>query len=47
MHLTRYYMYKRIKEYFDATMRGNILGIIGIKNVYPFIYKSISIISEV
>ena len=34
MHLTRYYMYKRIKECFREPIKGKILGISGIQNFY-------------
>lgn len=37
MHLTRYYMYKRIKECLKEPMSGKILGISGIENFYPLI----------
>lgn len=37
VHLTRYYMYKRIKECFKELINGKILGISGIKNFYPSI----------
>lgn len=37
MHLTRYFMYRRIKECFKEPMEGKILGVSGIKNFYPFI----------
>ena len=37
MHLTRYYMYKKISEYFKEPVKGEILGISGIKNFYSFI----------
>ena len=37
MHLTRYYMYRRIKECLREPIKGKILGISGIENFYPFI----------
>jgi SAM-dependent methyltransferase len=37
VHLTRYYMYKRISECFQERINGKILGISGIKNFYPLI----------
>jgi len=37
MHLTRYYMYKRISQCFKEPIKGEILGISGIKNFYPLI----------
>jgi len=37
VHLTRYCMYKRIKECFKEPVTGKILGISGIKNFYPSI----------
>lgn len=47
MHLTRYYMYKRIKTCFDDLIKGKILGISGIHNFYPFIDAKLSKITEV
>ena len=47
MHLTRYYMYKRIEECFNDLMRGRILGISGINNFYHLIDTSCSEIIEV
>lgn len=36
-HLTRYYMYKKIQEYFKQPMRGKILGISRIEIFYSLI----------
>ena len=47
MHLTRYFMYKRIKECFNEKITGNILGISGIKNFYPLINVDNSELVEV
>jgi len=35
--LVRYYMYKRMREYFQNPLKGKILGISGIENFRPFI----------
>jgi len=37
MHLTRYFMYKRISQCLKEPMRGKILGISGINSFYPLI----------
>jgi SAM-dependent methyltransferase len=48
MHITRYYMYKEIGEYFRKNpIRGKVLGISGIENFYPFIDKEKSELTEV
>jgi len=43
-HLTRYYMYKKLKEYFKEPMDGKILGISGIKNFLPLISKKAEVL---
>lgn len=35
-HLTRYCMYKRIRENLELPMTGKILGISGVRSFYPF-----------
>lgn len=47
MHLTRYYMYERIKDCFNEPIKGEILGISGINNFYPLIDPQHSEITEV
>ncbi len=47
MHLTRYYMYNRIRECFSSPMEGRILGISGIENFYPLINRQIAETTEV
>ncbi len=50
-HLTRYNMYKQIKECLIRNklfpIKGDILGISGIANFYPYINKKKAIIEEV
>ena len=43
-HLTRYYMYKRIKECFKEPINGKILGISGIENFRPLISKDAKVL---
>lgn len=43
-HLTRYYMYQRIKEYFKEPMKGKILGISGIENFRLLISKNAEVL---
>lgn len=43
-HFTRYYMYRKIKEYFKQPIEGKILGISGIKNFYPLISKNAEVL---
>ena len=38
-HMTRYYMYKKIRDYFRQPMKGKILGISGIEYFLPLISK--------
>ena len=47
MHLTRYFMYKRISQYFKEPMKGKILGISGINNFYPLIDMKNTELTEV
>jgi len=44
VHLTRYYMYKRIKECFKEPINGKILGISGIENFRPLISKDAEVL---
>lgn len=37
VHLTRYYMYKKMGGYFREPLQGKILGISGISNFYSLI----------
>jgi SAM-dependent methyltransferase len=43
-HLTRYYMYKRIRECFKYPLEGMILGISGIENFKTLIDKSAEVL---
>lgn len=43
-HLTRYYMYKRIKEVFNKPMNGKILGISGIDNFRSLISEQAEVL---
>ena len=43
-HLTRYYMYKKIKENFKKQMNGKIFGISGIENYQCLISKNAEVI---
>ena len=43
-HLTRYYMYKKLREFFKEPMDGKILGISGIKNFRPLISKTADVL---
>ncbi len=47
MHLTRYYMYERIKGALSIPLRGKILGISGIKNFYHIIDREKAEVLEV
>jgi len=47
MYLTRYYMYRRIKECLKEPMKGKILGISGIENFHSFIDMKNSEVVEV
>ena len=42
-HLTRYYMYRQLREYFKEPMSGKILGISGIAEFHPLINKNADI----
>jgi len=46
-HLTRYYMYKKIGEYFKEPIKGKILGISGIENFHFLINMENSELTEV
>lgn len=43
-HLTRYYMYKKLREFFKEPMDGKILGISGIENFRPLISKTADVL---
>ncbi len=43
-HLTRYYMYKKLREFFKEPMDGKILGISGIGNFRPLISKTADVL---
>jgi len=43
-HLTRYYMYKRIKKCLGEPMNGKILGISGIEHFRPLISKTAEVL---
>ncbi len=44
-HLTRYYMYKKIRGHFNQPMRGKILGISGIDNFDSLISRNSVVIN--
>lgn len=46
-HLTRYYMYEKIRKCFKKPIKGKILGISGIKNFYSLIDMGNSELTEV
>lgn len=43
-HLVRYYMYRRMKEYFNVPIGGKVLGISGIENFRPLIDKNAEVL---
>jgi len=43
-HLVRYYMYKKMAEYFKVPMKGKILGISGIDNFRSLIEKDAEVL---
>lgn len=46
-HLTRYFMYKKINGYFKKPLKGKILGISGISNLYSLIDMTNAELTEV
>jgi len=47
MHLTRFFMYKRIMSCLEEPVRGELLGISGIKNFLPLFNRESTKITEV
>lgn len=43
-HLTRYYMYKKLREFFKEPMDGKLLGISGIENFCSLISKTAEVL---